>query len=91
MKLSGLSIFITHPITLWAYCIPMALTPLIRESAVELSATTMMGLECIRVEMEVLYITDNDNCTTAMKAGQITIGADQGDDGQQGGRCQKWA
>eukprot|EP00957_Ditylum_brightwellii_P163488 12447225-Ditylum_brightwellii.AAC.1 len=55
----------------------MALTPPIRESAIELSATNMMGLECVGVEMEDLYSTANDNCTTAVKTGWLTIGRDQ--------------
>eukprot|EP00957_Ditylum_brightwellii_P140571 10709525-Ditylum_brightwellii.AAC.1 len=64
IKLNGLSIFITHPVTLWVYRIPVALTPPIRESA---------------VDMEDFYSTANDNYTTAVKAGQLTICRDQGE------------
>eukprot|EP00957_Ditylum_brightwellii_P197776 15066829-Ditylum_brightwellii.AAC.2 len=39
----------------------------------------MMGLERIGVEMEDLYSAANDNCTTAVKAGRLIIGRDQGE------------
>eukprot|EP00957_Ditylum_brightwellii_P027878 2106348-Ditylum_brightwellii.AAC.1 len=57
----------------------MALIPPIRESAVELSTTNMMGLEHVGVETEDLYNAANGNCATAMKVDQLTIGRDQGE------------
>eukprot|EP00957_Ditylum_brightwellii_P167995 12788267-Ditylum_brightwellii.AAC.1 len=57
----------------------MALTSPIGESAAELSTINMMGLECVGVEMEDLYSTANDSCTTTVKAGWLNIGRDLGE------------
>eukprot|EP00957_Ditylum_brightwellii_P082034 6237958-Ditylum_brightwellii.AAC.1 len=80
LKLNGITIMFTYPETLEVYRIPIALTPPIGETAMELSQTNMMGLDRFGISFNDLYTAVTDNCTATVKAGQLTIaGGERGE------------
>lgn len=72
-KINGLTIFFTDPETLETFRIPIALSPPIGETALELCETAMLGLERVGIEMEDIFRAVNDNCSTAVKAGRLIV------------------
>lgn len=70
-QINGLSIFFVHPVSLEMYRIPVALTPPSGKTAIELCKTSMKGLERYEIEIDDLFRSLNDNCTTAKKAGRL--------------------
>ena len=66
-KIFGITVFFTDPRTLETYRVPIALTPPTGKTAVELSKTTMHGLERAKIGFEDVFKCANDNCNVAKK------------------------
>lgn len=77
-QINGITLFFIDPTDMVMYRIPIALLKPIGKSAIELSRTNMHGLERYGIDMDDLYRSVNDNCTTAVAAGVFTlVGADE--------------
>ena len=70
-NINGLTIFYTHPKTLNARRVPIALTPPLGNSALCLSRDNLHGLQRAGVEFEDLYRSINDNCSVAKATGVL--------------------
>ena len=70
-QINGLTIFFADPETLDIYRIPVALAPPLGKTALALCESGMLGLDRVGVEFKDLFRSINDNCTTAVKAGQL--------------------
>ena len=66
-----MTIFFVHPETLKIYRIPTALTPPSSKTGIELCKTTIHGLERVKIKMDDLYRSVNDNFNTAVSAGKL--------------------
>ena len=69
--INGLTIFFTDPRTMETYRVAVALTAITSKKAVELSATSLEGLERYGITMDDIFRTVNDNCTTAKKTSKL--------------------
>eukprot|EP00956_Cyclotella_meneghiniana_P032817 scaffold91636_cov36-Cyclotella_meneghiniana.AAC.3 len=76
-EINGLTIYFIEPVSATFYRIPIALTKPDGKKALELCATNMRGLERVGIEMLDLFKSANDGCTTAVKAGRLTVGGDR--------------
>ena len=70
-KINGITIFFVNPFTMSVVSIPIALTPPLWETALSLCKTCMLGLDQVGLEMQDMFRAVNDNCATAIKAGNL--------------------
>ena len=72
-QIFGVSIFLFHPETLEVYRIPVALAEPLGKVAQVLCNTTLLSLKRAGVELEDIFRSVSDNCTTAIRTGNLYI------------------